>query len=194
LRIGLDIDEVVAELHVAWLAAYNAGEGTQHSIDIFDTWHIGEKLGPRVFDYLTASLYDVVQPTPDALSVTARLRSLGHTLFYVSSCGKENEYAPRKLRWLRETGLLLPHEADHRFVPGRDKRFAPVSVLLDDHVPNVATFTREGVLLTRHHNRGIEYSPRIETLADFPRFVQSRSMCRPLCAFCGRPQHAIACI
>lgn len=185
MRIGLDVDEVVADLHSAWLAAYNAGEGTNHSTDIFDRWEIDSILGDAVYQYLTPELYDAVQPLPGALDATACLRRLGHTLYYVSSCGKENEYAPRKLRWLRENGFLLPSEPNHRFIPGSDKSEAPVDILVDDYIGNVRAFRGWAVLLERRHNLHETWDGCwLRHIADLPGYLDGRHR-----DYCGEDLH-----
>lgn len=169
--IGVDVDEVIAKLHEAWIDAYNLGEGTSVPLSAFDTWHIESKF-PTIFDYLTPELYDHVQPYLGTRDTVRTLQAIGHTIIFVSACGKHNEFAPAKLRWLRRWAFIRPGQPDSMLLAGRDKRHAPVDVLVDDHIKNVESFVgarRDGsaILVTRNHNRTLPTeAPRIPGLGE----------------------------
>ena len=169
--IGVDVDEVIAQLHVAWIDAYNHGECTNVPQSAFDTWHIENKL-PNIFAYLTPEIYDHVVPYLGTVDTVRTLQSIGHTIRFVSACGEHNEFAPAKLAWLRRWGFVRPDQPDSMLLAGRDKRHAPVDVLIDDHIRNVESFVGangrgQAVLITRNHNRTLPTSvPRVDGLGD----------------------------
>ena len=150
MRVGLDVDEVVAALHAVWLADYNAAHGTDYQH--FTHWDMAST--PEWYALLVPEIYDRVLPYPGAVEAVNQMRRLGHSIHYVTSSGKNNEHAVDKLRWLRRYGFLQPHEgwSNGHFIPGSDKTNAPVDVLIDDHIKNVESFNGWSILFNRPHN------------------------------------------
>jgi 5'(3')-deoxyribonucleotidase len=152
--IGLDVDEVLLQLHDAWLKPYN--EDFNDSLTAADIVHwdiheiVKQECGAKIFHYLTPSLYalDFVQPYPEALAAVELIRSKGHSIAFVTSCGPKNEDAEAKEAYLTRHGFRKPEDL---FIPGRDKSNAPVDILV-----------------TRPHNIGFHtHVPRVNNVAEF---------------------------
>lgn len=157
-RLGLDIDEVLADLHPAWLDVYNLKYQDTMRPEQFTHWDIHTLVKPEcgrdIFNLLTPELYDAVQPVPGAALVLEVIRDYGIPLSFVTACGRGNRLASAKLAWLKRHGFYSEGDG---FFATRDKTTAPVDVLVDDHVYNVEQFHlssegRIGILMERHHN------------------------------------------
>lgn len=173
LRIGLDVDEVIAQLHQPWLDAYNEDYDDVMRVSDIDRWELDEivkpECGKRIFSYLTGAMYDedLVKPYPDALGSINILRSLGHSIAFVTSC--VNDTAAPKAAWLERHDFLQYGDA---YLPGRDKSRAPVDILVDDHVVNVNSFTGMAFLVNRPHNlTSYTFRTRVSGLAEFARIM-----------------------
>jgi 5'(3')-deoxyribonucleotidase len=95
----------------------------------------------------------------------------------VTSCGQNAETAFAKEAWLRQWGYLdAPMGlASGHIIPGKDKRFAPVDVLVDDYLNNVESFSGWSVLQNRVHNISLKTNKqRITHLSDFAEMLWRR--------------------
>lgn len=160
--IGLDVDEVLAQLHDPWIAWGNREFGTQHRH--FLDWNDPvEWWGKACYQFLTPGIYDddIVKPFDGARAAVDALRELGHEMRFVTSCSPGSESA--KFQWLVRHGFLL--ETDE-FIPGKDKSKAHCHVLVDDGYHNVSSFQGWGVLVTRPHNELEPWQHRINHVKD----------------------------
>jgi 5'-nucleotidase len=169
LRIGIDVDEVVASLHQPWIEAYNRTYNDRMTVEDITDWDIQHlvkpECGSKIFDLLGPHMYeqDLVQPIPGANLTIKALRRLGHRISYVTSCTAGTMQA--KIGWLFRHGFLVA-DTDV-FLPGKDKSNAPVDVLIDDGWHNVQSFNGPAILVNRPHNRSALYLARISHLVDF---------------------------
>lgn len=176
LRIGVDIDDVVADLLSAWLNRYNAENGTAWTPADLTRWEIWEDLScikGDIFKHLTPSVYDKVLPFDGVAEALKEIEGLGHSVKFVTNCAsndmtKNLEMLRAKIDWLSKHGLW-------RFVAGCGKGLAweskndvDIDWLIDDHIGNLEKFTRGyPVLLTRPHNRNLVWNgKRIKHLRD----------------------------
>jgi 5'(3')-deoxyribonucleotidase len=154
-RLGIDVDEVVAQLHEAWLARYNEEYGENITPDHIMSWDIHEYCleGHRIYDFLKPGIYTEVAPVPGAKLALELLRDLGYSITFVTNCGQAHEFADEKLGWLKEYGLM--DATTDGFISTKEKRLAPVDILIDDYIKHVTEFERPGrvsMLVTRPHN------------------------------------------
>ena len=173
MRIGVDVDQVVADLHTAWLAPYNVLFRNNMTPQDITDWNIEKcvkpECGSRIFDFLVPELYDVaVQPIPQALDAVDLLRARGHEIVFISSC-KTPEHADAKFAWLVRHGFLPKEGGLPFFLSMRDKSLAPVEVLVDDHHGNCESFKgRYAALVTAPYNRLLPWlGMRVKSLHDF---------------------------
>ena len=160
LTVGLDVDEVLIQLHQPWLDWGNREFGTQYRY--FTHWAAPETYwGSRAWDFLTPALYEgpSLQPYPHALLGVDTLRAQGHDIRYVTACSFNKP-------WLQRYGFL---RGDDEYVPLRDKSQAPVDLLVDDGIHNVRDFQGWSILVTRPHNMPEPWlHQRISSVIDLP--------------------------
>jgi 5'(3')-deoxyribonucleotidase len=169
--IGIDVDEVLAELHAPWVAWGNKTFGTSKSVGDFDHWDAPIKWwGEEYSKFLTPDIYeqDVVKPYDGALAAVEMIREMGHGVCFVTSCSPGSESA--KFQWLVRHGFAKDSD---EFIPGRDKSHAPCHILVDDGYHNVSTFKGWAILLNRPHNaRDLWFGARINHLAEVYPFIR----------------------
>lgn len=171
LRIGIDVDEVVAQLHQPWLDRYNQDFNDTLTPDDMPDWDIDRLVKPEcgatIFKYLTPDLYDsdAVKPYPGTLQAVTDILAMGHAVVFVSHCGANNETAYAKGKWLCRNGFTGEGTT---FLPGPDKSNAPCDILIDDAIHNVKSFlTGWPILHTRPHNKRYQWlGKRIRHLDD----------------------------
>lgn len=155
LRIGIDVDDVVADLLTAWLARYNLLYDDALTPEDLDRWEldqcVSKACGKKIFGMLTPDIYREVKPIPGAFLACEQYRRLG-SVFFVSAC-LDLGHEVAKFQWLVDHGFLAPDEG-FRFIAVRDtKRDVLVDVLLDDKPEHVNEFPGWALLLNRPHNR-----------------------------------------
>ncbi len=154
MRVGLDVDEVLAQLHTPWLAWGNAEFGTDalyftHWNHPFDLW------GLPGFDFLTSRPYErgVVLPYARTVSTVNALRRRGHTIHFVTATPDNDPssiLALEKFNWLEEHGFG-PWVGQYHVMG--NKREAPVDVLVDDNPVHCREFGADrSILMRRDHN------------------------------------------
>lgn len=157
LIVGVDVDEVCADLLGATLARYNADYTDSLTVDDIVGWDLSQqtKAGKDIYTYFAqGDLYDRVLPVWGAITTVNAIRAAGHRVVFVTSA-HEDTMGP-KFRWLRKWGFLshatdLLARAD--YFPARDKTLIAADVLFDDHAGNVDAFPRSAFLVDHPHNR-----------------------------------------
>lgn len=143
--IQVDIDGVIADLLSEWIRLYN--EDYQDTIRCEDVleWDIMKAVKPecgtRIYQYLyNPDLYKGVRPIENALSGVSILRSLGHSIKYVSAGNPVSMRA--KGEWLSSHGFMNQGEYIAIAAEGKspDKSIIFGDVLIDDGVHNLETF------------------------------------------------------
>lgn len=161
LVVGLDVDDVLLDLMPRWLHEYN--EKWDDNLEPADItgWDffkfVRPECGKRIYDFLQPEMYQHVNPVPGAADFVQAVRDLGHTPRYITACGDPKRttihraFATAKWDRLKELGIAKDGEL---LLPGPDKSRAPVDILIDDRIKNVAEFRNGlGVLFTQPWNR-----------------------------------------
>ena len=155
--IGIDLDEVCAQLHRPWNAWINQHFNVHRDITAgFTDWDEPTRLfGKEVYAFLTPSVYsmDIVKPVPWACAAVDKIREHGYEVKIVSSC--LNDTYEAKVEWAHRWGFI---DSPWDFIPMTDKSNAPVDMLVDDHIVNCQKFVdaapgRVAVLINQPHNR-----------------------------------------
>jgi len=144
MRILVDVDGVVADLHKAWLQRYNSDYHDNLTSKEITRWAIHEfvkpQCGRKIYAYLMdPTLYDDVPVMRGAKKGVEQLRSDGHQVIFVSS-----GFFPAKVKWLADNGLAInfPYN-DGRWdtladvVLTGDKSLVKGDVLIDDYPRNL---------------------------------------------------------
>jgi 5'-nucleotidase len=170
--IGIDVDQVLANLHDPWVEWGNAKFGTSHKEfthwdDPTDWW------GKAGLGFLRPHIYstDIVLPIPGALRAVNAVRDMGLDILFVTSCNRDYEIEAAKKTWLSRHGFL---KSDSEFLPRVNKSNAPADVLVDDGIHNVTTFKGQGVLVDGSHNINETWNPRIKHITHLPAFLADR--------------------
>src|SRR6185437_8497142 len=153
--VGVDVDDVCADLIGEWLRRYNYKYGDNLTREDITSWEISAQTtkapkGEFHKILLEPDLYEHVLPIPYARTGIYELLANGHRVVYVTHCTPGTEEAKRQ--WLVKWGFLSPENMRRDFMPIQDKSLARTDFLFDDKVENVETFKGIGVLVDRPHN------------------------------------------
>jgi len=151
--IGLDVDDVVADLLTTWLRLYNIDyKDNLTTEDILD-WdmlpYVKEECGKRIYDYIgDPSIYDYVRPIHGAVNGVYELRAMGFRVIFVTSTPKGCE--GRKLDWLNYWGFGVDKDS---YYEATDKSLIACDFLVDDRPLNVENAFGTGIIFDAPHNR-----------------------------------------
>jgi 5'(3')-deoxyribonucleotidase len=176
VRIGIDVDGVVADNHTAWLTRFNKLYSTKWTPDDLTQWEMWLDLGckpEQLFELWTPDIYNDILPYPGALEAVKALAEQGHEIFYITSCAGEPEYEA-KVEWLFRHKFRF--DGVHTVPVGKAFWYATkeavahdrgVDTLIDDHVLHVEAWPGMAYLMTRPHNRrAITPRKRVKSLGD----------------------------
>ena len=162
--IALDVDGVVADLHVEWLRRYNRDFDDDLTTADVTAWSIQDFVKPeakdRIFDYLgEPDLYDRVPPVSGAQWGVKTLRGWGHRVFFATSCVQG--MTDPKWQWLIKNGFFVKPYAYSQadLVMVSDKTLLNADLLIDDrdrHVEEWIDTGRRAVIFTQPYNTGME--------------------------------------
>ena len=185
MQIVCDVDGVLADLHTEWLARYNARYDDRLTVDQVTSWswheHVSPKCGSAIYEILLdEDLYDPILPVAGAIAGIARLRALGHTIVFATTCSFG--MADQKARWLQRFhfcevqahGSLPPD-----FVVTAQKHLLAGDLLIDDGPHNVRQWImatqRRAIMLRMPYNEGLAmpsmFWPWCERPADWEEIV-----------------------
>lgn len=175
--IGVDVDDVVANLLEAWVTSYNRIYGDDLSVEDIKDWGITKyvtKCHPEDFyDIIRKrNFYDCVDPFPGALESIQRLRKVARVVF-VTSCSKGT--MDQKREWLEMHGFLpTTQKHQHDLVMASDKALIRADCIIDDAEHNVDAFPKGGFLIARPHNEGYQGSAPRVTLEEAVSLLERR--------------------
>lgn len=183
LRLGIDLDGVVADFNAGWIALHNDEFGTElhpemvrtwdglaelggfADMDAFWEWARGSEERPSIFRHL--------DPYPGALDTLRELRFAGHRIVVVTT--KPHWAVTDTLRWLadHDLGTREVHITDH-------KHEVDCDVYLDDSpwvVPALVRHRPDRVVcrFVRPWNDPVEGAVDVTTWARFHEIVDSCS-------------------
>lgn len=181
LRLGIDLDGVVADFNTGWITFYNEEFGTDIPLDAVDSWgapprlthfrHMGEfwRWARTIND---ASLFRHLQPYPDALPALGRLAKAGHSIVILTS--KPWWAVHDTFEWLAEH--RIPTLEVHIL---EDKWTVPCDVYLDDAPHQVREILRHRPDATmcrfvRAWNDPVQDAVDIHSWADYLEYIDGR--------------------
>ena len=171
--IGLDVDCPIANIHPAWLNAYNEKYGDNLCVEDITTWNMHEivklECGKNIYNLLTPAVYKATTPTVGALDGVKQLRELGHKLVFITTPTRLTMGV--KYDWLKEYGFL---ESDKEYVEAFDKSIFAIDILVDDYIENLRSFRGNGILYNAPWNKSIEYSIRFGDWNNLIRWIKYR--------------------
>lgn len=154
--IGVDVDDVVADLVSEWLRVYNVKHKDDVQIDQIKTWDIFNyvKCGKEMYDFLKVpTFYENVIPIHGALAGVNALRNANHRVIFITSCMYGGN-VDGKWKWLVDHGFLNTGLHSMDFMAVTDKVMINVDLMIDDKVETIANFGSRGILFKRPWNDG----------------------------------------
>lgn len=156
--IAVDVDGVLADLHVEWLRRYNRDYNDDLKYEQITEWGLNKLVKPEcgkgIFKYLSQpDLYEFIPPIKDSQTGVKSLRTMGWRVVYATSCVRG--MADQKWEWLEKWGFLETGPLSHDdLVILHDKALINADSLIDDHFGNFKDWTRHGILLSAPYNLG----------------------------------------
>lgn len=170
--VGVDVDEVCADLLSEWVRRYNLRYHDTLRPEFIEEWDMSKVVKPEcgkdIYRILSEpDLYDNILPIPPAKAAVDDIRGLGHRVVFVTSCARGQ--ADQKREWLIRWGFLPDRNFEPDFIAASDKALIGVDCLIDDNISTVEKFPGDALLVTRSYNRGIPTNRRrIHGLAQAP--------------------------
>jgi len=164
--IAIDVDDVVADLVTAWLAAYNADYDDTLRPDDIGYWTAmadKTKCGSKIYSYLDASMYQKVLPVDNAKMCIDNLVADGHEILFVTSAMRE--HAGAKSEWLRRFQFIKDAQAYRGliapiYIEATDKSRIHADVLVDDNPTNIQAFHGQAIVFSRPWNTSLDWPCR----------------------------------
>jgi len=154
LRIGIDMDEVMADALSEHLRRYNAAFGACLTADDTTGRHLGQCIpadrrvaAEAMFD---AAFFADLAVMPDCQEVVAELAER-HDVFIVTAAMDVPCSFDAKYRWLRRHFPFIPQS---HYVFCGDKTIVDADYLIDDRPGHLQKFKGQGLLFSAPHNAG----------------------------------------
>lgn len=178
LRLGIDLDGVVADFNGGWISRYNAQYGADIPLDAVDSWgapprlthfrHMGE-FWRWARDLEGASLFRHLSPFPDAIGALEELTARGHDIVILTA--KPDWAVHDTYEWIAEH--RLPTREVHIL---DDKWMVPCDVYLDDAPHQLETIVRhrpdrQVCRFVRRWNRPVGGAHDVASWAEYVAFV-----------------------
>ncbi|MDA3855870.1 MAG: hypothetical protein PF569_06410 [Candidatus Woesearchaeota archaeon] len=142
LTIMYDMDGVVANLHKAWLEAYNVefNDNVQPS-DIL-SWDIKDYIKSEakttIMKYINQEgFYSNVEPNMDFIDEAREFIYLGHNIGICTSCNNNPVMISEKVKWLKKN---MPFLNRNNITFMNNKGLVRADILVDDRVKNIVDF------------------------------------------------------
>lgn len=173
MRIAIDMDEVLADTHVAKRALY-AARGREWD----DTALRGRKMDALADDVTRAAVEAVLkdgtffaglEPMEGAIAAVRDLAT-EHEIFIATAAMEYPASCPHKFAWLQRH---MPFIDPLNIVFCGDKSIVAADVLIDDNARHFERFGGTGILFSALHNMGAEAPHRLDRWTDAAALVRS---------------------
>lgn len=171
MRIGIDVDEVVADLHGPWIEWGNRRFGTDYTH--FPYWDAPtDWWGKAAYDFLTPHIYDPdgpVLPVKGAQSAIKAVMEDGHKVVFISTCFSVAVARAKRLWCSRHFG------GKHSFVSSdRKAEVQGIDLMVDDGIHNLLGFRSRGILIARPHNSAVSWHTTLDSIVQLPLHLRER--------------------
>jgi 5'-nucleotidase len=171
-RIGIDMDGVIADLHLEWVNRYNRdySDNLKPSDIINWNWHTLVKIecGSKIYDYLDdPSIFENLPIIKNSQYVIRELSKF-YELFIITSPWNP-ESIPAKYRWLLKNFKFIDRK---NYVFTGNKSISNVDYLIDDKAENFIDLDGQGILFDAPHNQNQVDFPRVKNWLDVARFFE----------------------
>lgn len=144
--VAVDVDGVIADLHFAWLAKYNAEWVDNLKPQDITDWDISKFVvvtcGQRIFEYLRRpDLYQAVPAIHNARWGVETLRDYGFRVVFLSSCVPG--MFDQKWQWLQDNKFLPKNDKGTQkdYIAATDKSLVRCDYMVDDGLHNLDAAT-----------------------------------------------------
>ncbi len=178
MRLGIDLDGVVADFNAGWIRLYNEEFGSDIALDAVTSWgapprlthfrHMGE-FWKWTEDLQGRSLFWHLEPYPDAIPTLERLAADGHHIVILTT--KPHFAVSDTFEWIGRHRIPTTevHILDHKWEVACD-------IYLDDgphHMREIPAKRPEAIVcrFARPWNRPTADTVTIESWSDFATFV-----------------------
>jgi uncharacterized HAD superfamily protein len=177
MRIGLDLDEVVADGMATVVALHNKRHGTSFKVEQFNTWNLHEVWGgteeeaiKEMNDFFLSGAMRDIDPIAGSLEAIAELKAKGHELYIIT--GRADSYIPATEAWLEKHFpdiFLGVHYANLFSLENQPRKKSEIckefgiELFVDDNTSNaidVASVCPRVFLFDQPWNRNVE-SPKV---------------------------------
>jgi 5'-nucleotidase len=152
LRIGIDMDEVMADALTEYLRRYNAAFAPSFTAEATRGRHLEECVPPdqraATEALIDAAFFEDLDVMPDCQEVVAELAER-HDVFIVTAAMDVPCSFDAKYRWLRRHFPFVPPS---QFVFCGDKSIVDADYLIDDRPRHLDRFNGEALLFSAPHN------------------------------------------
>lgn len=185
--VGLDVDDVLAELVEEWVRRYNAKYQDNVRREEITDWDVTIRMNKapkdEVYGLLGAGdFYHSVRPTKGSVEAVRKLRERTwpdgtpmYRIIFVTSC-LSFDSASQKFEWLvrhgffgrREGALTWEARAEYMkdYFPVKDKSLVRTDLLVDDNIDNVSSAPGMAFLMNQPHNKGRKVPPHVVRVND----------------------------
>lgn len=150
IKIGIDLDGVIIDIHRVWLDMYNFVYRDTMTVDSLTSWDIDKLVKPecgrRIFDLLEFC-YPDAPPVEGALGGIEELEGQGFEIYFVTS-----GFYLEKYKWMKRYNLIADLFDKHLIVC-TDKRLINLSLLIDDNPKAIKDYPHIGFLFDQPWNR-----------------------------------------
>ena len=166
--IGVDVDDVTANLVDAWLHVYNFEYNDCVEQKDIKSWAINNyvKCGQNIYKYLKEpDLYNIVKPIDDAIIGIEALNAMNFRIVFITASTPEQ--AGRKYKWLCDYGLI---ENRKDYIESLDKSLVKTDYLIDDNPENVVSALGQGIIFTKEWNKSLIGYPRVNNWTEIIKY------------------------
>jgi 5'-nucleotidase len=170
--IKLDVDSVCADMLPVWIDLYNIQYDDNLDYRAITDWNVAKfvkpECGNKIYDILTVpEFYDMTPPMKGYPEGVARLRELGHTILYVTSCVPGT--LDQKLNW------ILRHDPGtvwQNVVFGYQKSLVRGDLLVDDSPDNLRKASEPTVRFAHPYNYRVPASAHVLSWETMPEAIE----------------------
>ena len=179
MKIGIDLDEVVAKLMDKWLVHYNKDYKDNIHINNITDWNISRfvklECGDMIYKYLSLpNFFSDLEVIEDSQRIIGMLAYL-HKVFFVSDASFGHAYKD-KIEWVEEH---FPFVEDVVFT--KSKGLINADMLIDDAIHNLTDFKlanpkSEIIVMDRPWNKGYNGIRRVYNWLDLEKYFKMKNI------------------
>lgn len=171
--VGIDVDDVVADLLPVWISKYNIDYGDSLHPSRITDWDMVQfvkpQCGKHIYDYLEdPTLYEDIEPIENSLWGVNVLRELGFRLAFITASTSGHSGIKRK--WLKNYMFL---ESNSEYYEAYDKSLIASDYLIDDRDLNVINAYGQGIIFDHPHNQTLQGYPRVYNWEDIVKYFET---------------------